>query len=209
MRPARPRVVSMRCRAVAMRSSFASASGGTAASFGYSGATMPSRTSASPRAPSKKIACEMWSSQNSGAHRKNALGIRVIGAPPLSGSPTPRTPHERSLVPWHTELVDADRTFRMLHPAGPAAELVETRRVHRAARAVPQRLPRFLDRARARREHQFTTDAAGVVFERHARAQQRFDDVDAERSDLHLGAFDRRAARTIETVLPHARAGRR
>ena len=46
----------------------------------------------------------MWSSQKSGAHKKNALGIRVIGAPPLSGSPTPRTPHERSFVPWHTEL---------------------------------------------------------------------------------------------------------
>ena len=48
------------------------------------------------------MACEMWSSQKRGVQRKKALGISLRGAPPVSGSPTFRTPQDRSLVPRQT-----------------------------------------------------------------------------------------------------------
>ena len=89
----------------------------------------------------------------------------------------------------------------MRHDAGPAPELIETGRVHGAARTGPQRLPRFLNGGGTRRKRQIARDAAFVVVEHDARAPQRFDDLDAERSDLHVGTFCRGAPRPIKTML--------
>ena len=98
-------------------------------------------------------------------------------------------------------FLNADRTFRVFYPTRPAAELIETRRIHAAPCAIPQRLTIFLNGAGAGGEHQLAANAAGVVFQRHAGAQHRLQHLNAKRTHLHFRAFQRRTARAIETVL--------
>ena len=142
----------------------------------------------------------MWSSQNSGAQRKNAPRRRLRRAARLGLADAAHAP--RTVLGAVTDrLAHLDLAVRAADDAAPAAELVEARGVHRPPSPAPQDLPRLLDRRRARREDQVARDATLVVLEHHARPLHRFDDLDAERSDLHLGAFGRRAPRAVETVL--------
>ena len=103
-------------------------------------------------------------------------------------------------------LVDLELAVGGLDGAGPATELVEAGRVHRSTRAVPQDLSVLLDRRGPGREREVAGQTGVVVLEHDPGAPQRFDDLQPERPDRHVGALERRPTRTEEGVL--ASAGR-
>ena len=146
------------------------------------------------------MACEMWSSQMSGAQRKKIAPGRCRRAELHSLADPPHSPRP-VLRPVPGLVVDRELTVGMTHRARPRAELVEAGGIHHAPHTGPQDLPFFLQCRGAGRERQIACQAGFVVVEDYAGSAQRFDDLESEGTHARLGAFLGRSSRRVEAVL--------